>query len=303
MPTPHPNSASPARDSKRLAVCGALLAAIAALTGCPPPSEISENERGYNDGFAEDDRYFEGYDDSWLTEGAAPILYSGGEIPFIDDATYMAGFWDGAFDAYNDGYFVSYRSAFIIGFSEGYDNGYQSDYPAFFATDVHDEFLHGGFSDGYNDGFSEGRVFGAFDYSSDPPFPPDWENAFFDWEDIEDGFIDAYLEDIGIGTGEFGPVILYFWGDDPNTFKSAGRSAMRAKGSTAMLRSASKQDASIQRPLGETREAELSITPTTSLRNELPLTVQTTWLERIQTANTLKKTGNVSRRAVTPNAE
>jgi hypothetical protein len=277
------------------------LVAIAALTGCPPPSGgLSDFDRGYNDGFVEDDRYFEGYDDSWLTEGAGPILYSGGDIPFSDDTTYMAGFWDGEFDAYNDGYFVSYRSAFIIGFSEGYDNGYQADYPAFFATDMHDEFLHGGFSDGYNDGFSEGRVFGAYDYSSDPPFPSNWEDAFFDWEDIEDGFVDAYLEDIGIGTGEFGPVILYSWSEDPNTFKSAKRSAMRskmrAKGSAAMLRSTSKQGDSIQRPLGETREAELSITPTTSLRNDLPLNLATTWLERVQAANTLKNTGYVSPR-------
>jgi hypothetical protein len=71
---------------------------------------------------------------------------------------------------------------------------------------------------------------------------------------------------------------------------------MRAKGRAAMLLSTSKQADSIQRPLGETREAELSITPTTSLRNDLPLNLATTWLERVQAANILKNTGYVSPR-------
>ena len=55
--TPSPNCVSPTRLPGRLAIFGTVLAAAAALTGCPQP--LSEFDRGYDDGFAEDDRYFE----------------------------------------------------------------------------------------------------------------------------------------------------------------------------------------------------------------------------------------------------
>ncbi len=290
------NCASTVRWPGRSATVGMVLkVAAAVLAGCPPPTGgLSEFDRGYDDGFAEDERYFEGYDDSWLTEGMGPIRYSGADIPFIDDETYLAGFWDGVYIAYNDGYFVAYRNAFIIGFSEGYDNAYWDDFLTFLANDFHTEYLHGGFSDAYNDGFSEGRVYGAFDFEAGLPF--DWEDAFLDWEDLEDGVVDLYFEEIDIGTGEFGDVLLYEYNTDPNTFKSGECARTCSKSGFATLRSVPKQALGFERPLGEARENELSVTPTTSERNERPLRLDTTWLERIQAGSALEKSDYVSPR-------
>jgi len=187
----------------RYILAALLLAILATLAGCDGSDyshdEFSDYDDGYDDGFALDEEYYLGYDDSWFTIGFTPIYYQGGDIPFIPDFSYDAGYYDGIFDAYNDGYFVAYNYAFIIGFSEGYDNAYWPDYLTFLANDTHTDYLNGGFSDGYNDGFSEGRVFGGFDYEVFLPF--DWLDAFLDWE----SGTDLYFEEIDVGTGEFGP--------------------------------------------------------------------------------------------------
>ena len=261
--------------------------------GSDGPKESQQRyNRGYADGFAEDSEYYNGYDHSFNTVGVGPILYDGDLIPYSDRLTYQAGYWDGLFDAYNDGYFVSYRYAFIIGFSEGYDNAYWADYLDFLASDLHTEYRHGGFSDGYNDGFSEGRIFGAFDYEIALPF--DWVDAFLDWE----SGTDLYFEEVDKGTGEFGPVILYEWAQNPHEVADGPRTAMpdaqairmrltqstveSARAAGVAPRNTSTIDAA--RALTSEQADALSIAPTTTTRTTRELTIPETWLQRIDAA-------------------
>lgn len=260
-------------------------------------SHSSSFEKGFDDGFAQDEEYFLGYDESWLTRDDSPILYSGNEIPFIDNFSYDAGFNDGVWTAYHDGYFVAYRTAFIVGFSEGYDNAFWPDYLDFLATDFHDEWGDGGFDDGYNDGFSEGRIFGAFDFEVGLPF--DWLDAFLDWQDGTD----LFFAEVDLGTGEFGPVILYEWGTDPTLTKSAQNIRIRGshKGMTMRNNSTSKSSAtkSIEdapRPRTAEQVEDLSITPTNSLRSDRTLRLDFSWLERARSAFRAGKAAPHSRR-------
>lgn len=292
-----------AQLAKRLALGLIALALATALIGCAPHHDVvviadasAEYAIGYEDGFASDSDYIDGYDDSWFTVGSGPILYNASSIPFLDDVSYSAGFWDGVFDAYNDGYFVAYRYAFVIGFSEGYDNGFWSDYLDFLDADVHLEFDHGGFSDGYHDGFSEGRVFGAFDYEAGLPF--DWLDALLDWE----SGTDLVFTEIGVGTGAYGPVVFYTWGTDP---LAAGSLAPARASSTERATSSTTPDArshltgsafalSIARPLTPEQELQLSVIPPVSLRDPRPLLLVSTWLERIDLYNSTGASGSAA---------
>jgi hypothetical protein len=237
--------------------------------------------RGFDIGFLDDSEYFLGYDDSFFTVGNSPILYSGDLIPFSDELTYQAGVWDGQFEAYNDGYFVAYRFAFIIGFSEGYDNAFASDFLDFLANDFHTEYQHGGFSDGYNDGFSEGRIFGAFDYEAFLAF--DWLDAYLDWE----SGTDLYFMEVDLGTGELGPVELYEYAFNPHTIGTSLREESRdiSFGPTMRYNEfSSRVDAMTEdatREFSIEQEDELSITPTTTSRTNRDLTINSTWLDRI----------------------
>ncbi len=273
---------------KRFAQGGKLLGiAVVALlaVGCPEDWDWSvsdsEYDLGFDVGFAEDDWYWDGYDDSYDTVDFGPIYYQGSTIPYIDADTYDAGYWDGVWWAYNDGYFVCYRYAFIIGFSEGYDNAFWPDYLEFLDTDEHTEYLDGGWSDGYADGFSEGRVFGANDYEMGLSF--DWEDALYDYE----SGTDLYFEEVDVGTGEYGPVYLYEYGTDPADLKAAPRPRRPLDRRLPAIRQplGAKQDddlGSMYRPLLAQAETELSVTPAQSARNTRELRLTTSWLERVQ---------------------
>ena len=81
-----------------------ILAAMIPLVGCPSvPIDSLEYDLGFDAGFMEDDWYWDGYDDSYKTLDYAPIYYQGSGIPYIDDFSYDAGYWDGVWYAYNDG--------------------------------------------------------------------------------------------------------------------------------------------------------------------------------------------------------
>lgn len=188
-----------------------LAATVLVFTGCPEDLDL-EYERGFIEGFMEDDEYWLGYSDSYHTVPDGPILYSGSEIPYIESPPYDNGYWDGVWYAYNDGYFVCYDYGFTIGFSEGYDLAFRSDWYGFLVDDAHPEYLDGSFADGYNDGFTEGSIFGASDYLEGLPF--DWLDALWDYRDGTD----LYIEELGRGTGEYGPVYLYIYGEDPNDY-------------------------------------------------------------------------------------
>lgn len=275
------------KTTQRLAGLVILTAAGLTLSGCPYGPGLdgtAEYDLGFAEGFAQDNEYWLGFDDSYYTvDGLWPPLYSGSEIPNLADGTYDAGYWDGVWYAYNDGYFVAYDYAFTIGFSEGYDLAFYPDWPDFLLNDVHVEWLDGGFTDGYNDGFSEGRILGAVDYDSGFPF--DWLDAM-NW--YREGN-DAYIELIGLGTGLDGPVFLYEYGTDPLDL-------IQAKKSTAPVRTG-RQPLSIRKPgAGAKAEAPalsyraldsdaknlLRQRPLTSTRSERALTLNTTWLERVQ---------------------
>ncbi len=249
------------------------------LSGCP----IIDNEeysRGFNAGFARDDYYWAGFFDSLDTVDGGPIYYRGDQIPQVESPAYDAGFYDGLWFAYNDGYFVEYDYAFTIGFSEGYDCAYQSDWQTFLANDKHIEWLDGGFSDGYNDGFSEGRIFGAYDYYNGLPF--DWLDAMLDYRSGTD------LVMGGISTGNNGPVILYEWGTDPKTLvkskkdiSGVGRSIRFNIYNNSSNAKFSPPDISY-RTLTPEAQKEYQVKPATSPRYSVkPLTLTTTWLERI----------------------
>jgi len=174
----------------------------------------SDYDRGFNDGFAKDDWYYEGYQDSQDTLGYGPILYEGDEIPSPTSPEYDRGYWDGVWTAYNDGYFDAYDDAFEEGFMNGYEAAYMADYATFLINDVHVEYGTGGYDDGYNDGFSEGRVFGASDWID--YIGPDWADAL---EDYRAG-LDLCV--VSVCTGEDGPVELYEYGTNP-ALKSGAR--------------------------------------------------------------------------------
>ncbi|MBI4558468.1 MAG: hypothetical protein HY706_12875 [Candidatus Hydrogenedentes bacterium] len=256
-------------------------ALLLGVSGCPYPINTSDYDLGFDEGFLQDDWYWEGYFDGYDTIDFTPIYYEGDAIPFIDDDSYDAGYWDGVWYAYNDGYFVDYRYAFILGFSEGYDNAYWPDYLDFLANDEHVEFLNGGWADGYNDGFSEGRVFGANDFEQDLPF--DWLDALLDYE----SGTDLYFEEVDVGTGEFGPVFLYEYGTDPHTLKSATVRKPRTDRETPSIRQTDEskartdKDSDYFRPLTDEARQTLEFQPETSQRTNRTLRLDTSWLERI----------------------
>jgi hypothetical protein len=265
-----------------------LLAALVVLAGCPAPSSY---DAGLRDGFFEDDWYWQGYDDSVDSIDYDTIYYQGSEIPFVESPPYEAGYWDGVWYAYNDGYFTSYRYAFIIGFSEGYDNAYWPDYLTFLARDQHIEILNGGWVDGYHDGFSEGRVFGAYDFESGLPF--DWLDAFLDYEDG----VDLYFEEVDVGTGEFGPVILYEYGTDPLDLSLKARMERSAHPNgavPAIRRDAAKfdpADEDLFRPMLPDVRASYQISPDESGRSDKELRLESTWLQRIEAYDAATKDG------------
>lgn len=262
-----------------------LVVALVGMAGCPGAT-TTEFDRGFAEGFAKDDEYYSGYDDSWFTVGATPILYSGDEIPFEEALTFMAGFYDGLFAAYNDGYFVAYHDAFIIGFSEGYDSAFWPDYLLFLANDVHLEFLTGGFSDGYEDGFTEGRIFGAADFEGGLPF--DWLDGFVAWENGTD----LFFEEAGVGTGDLGPAILYEWGTDPHLLKKVPhKRRIELKRGMRQQNSGAKAVLDFARPLTLAQEQVLSVSPPSTDRGGTDLRLTTTWLERILQADNAKQGG------------
>jgi len=263
---------------------------IAALAGCPTvpsvpgvPDTSPQFEAGFDEGFAQDDWYWQGFFDSFDTKDFEPLFYQGDQIPFIDDLSFDAGFYDGTWYAYNDGYFTDYRYAFIVGFSEGYDAAFYPDYLDFLAGDFHVENLNGGWGDGYNDGFSEGRIFGAADFEAGFPF--DWLDAL---RDFEQG-TDLFFEELDLGTGEFGPVILYEYGVNPFTLKSGevksnnprkprpgGVPAIRGDGVKGV------DDTDIFRPIVDEAAQELNVLPTNIDRNPSEVRFETTRLDRIE---------------------
>lgn len=231
------------------------------LSGCPTQG-VSDYERGFHIGFMNDDKYWEGFDDSFDTVPDGPIWYAGSTFPYYNDDSYDAGLWDGIWYAYNDGYFVCYDYAFIVGFSEGYDAAYNSNWINFLLNDSHPEYLDGSFEDGYNDGFSEGSVFGAYDYRERLPF--DWEDALWDYRD----WVDIELVEVGFGTGNYGNVYLYEWGTDPNDFYKANKSTDN-KVDTPDKRPGSTEGRSIRRPRNtENSQSEKAFTKSKEM--ELP---------------------------------
>jgi hypothetical protein len=222
------------------------------------------------DGFADDTEYWKGFDDSMDTVDGGLIYYSGGDIPFVEWPAADAGYYQGLWYAYNDGYFVAYDYAFTIGFSEGYDLAFNEGWYDFLLTDMHVEYLDGGFSDGYNDGFSEGRILGASDYRDGLPF--DWLDALFYYGEPND----IYLEELDLGTGEWGPVYLYEYLTDPATLVKSTRANHRELRRIAAAKSA------MSRGFSAETQAELDVRPTTSPRAAGTLRLETTWLERIE---------------------
>jgi len=249
--------------------------------GCPSGTPTGDAyDQGFDDGFALDDWYWDGYFDGYETLGFSPIYYDASGIPFLESPPYDAGYWDGVWYAYNDGYFVDYHYAFILGFSEGYDNAFWPDYLDFLYYDVHTEYENGGWSDGYNDGFSEGRVFGAYDYEVGLPF--DWLDALLDYE----SGTDLYFDEVGVGTGVYGPVYLYEYGTDPNTFKKAaalerGTKAPLTIRANPQLKGVDIDSRSLYRSLDPQAQQDLQVTPTQSLRDSIGLRLDTSWLQRV----------------------
>ncbi|MFP4501417.1 MAG: hypothetical protein ACLFTT_10500 [Candidatus Hydrogenedentota bacterium] len=290
---------------RTLATAAATLLAAVALTGCPyflPGIPVNpEYDAGFAVGFAEDGWYWDGYYDGFDTESDDPIYYDTSDIPYIDEDTYDAGYWDGVWYAYNDGYFVDYDYAFTIGFSEGYDVAFASDWPLFLAEDRHIEYANGGWGDGYEDGFSEGRILGAYDYAEELPF--DWFDAMRWYRESPENNV-SVVDDDGyeIGTGPYGPVELYEYGVDPLDAKSARVTrktpdrpapAVRGAASTAKVEV---PDISF-RPLSSEAAADLDVQPDSALRSDRPLTLESTWLERVEAYRSYV---NGAKRAVAP---
>ena len=260
------------RFGKKYALCVAAVSLIFLAAGCP--STDAEYDLGYAAGFAQDDEYWQGFDDSYDTLTGSPILYQGSDIPIGTESDYDEGYWDGVWYAYNDGYFVSYDYAFTVGFSEGYDAAFHADYLEFLEADDHIEYDNGGWGDGYNDGFSEGRIFGANDYE---------QGLTFNWLDAMDDYrsgTDLYFEEIDLGTGVYGPVYLYEYGTDP-----AAKNADATNPSAKALRNAynsGKAHTIEARTLTQAVQTALTKTPTTTSRMNRALSLTTTWLQRIQ---------------------
>jgi len=217
-----------------------------------------------------DDYYWDGFWDSMETVDAGPILYTGGDIPAPQSPDYDAGYWDGVWYAYNDGYFVAYDYAFTIGFSEGYDVFFSADGLDRLAQDAHTEYYDGGFSDGYNDGFSEGRILGVTDYLQGLPY--DWVDSLLYYREPND----VYIEELDLGTGEYGPVFLYVYGTDPHGFLKSGKAdkPLRPRPASALIGSG--------RALSSEAQDALDVTPEASPRSARPLTLATSWLDRIE---------------------
>jgi len=265
---------------KTIALMGVIIVGAA---GCP---EGDSYDLGFDIGFARDDYYWMGYDDSYDTLEYDPVYYQGGDIPNVTTPEYDRGYYDGLWYAYNDGYFVCYDYAFTIGFSEGYDAAFYPDYLEFLATDEHIENDNGGWGDGYNDGFSEGRVFGAWDYANDWDF--DWFNAMADYRSGTD------LEIGGVSTGADGPVILYEYGWDPLSGTKAATVRAARMTRTPSIRSLSLEAGAkaddlppiSYRSFPQAEQDALNVRPTTTARGSRTLTLTTTWLERINAYRT-----------------
>lgn len=261
---------------------GLLVSLIVFAAGCPLLVD-PEYELGFAAGFLEDDWYWTGFDDSYDTVGASPLYYQGSDITYVETPPYDAGYWDGVWYAYNDGYFVAYDYAFTIGFSEGYDVAFYPDYLAFLGSDEHVEYANGGWDDGYDDGFSEGRVFGANDYEMDLAF--DWLDALLDYRQGTD----LYFEEVNVGTGTYGPVDIYVYGTDPAARKASlrNRSVLRGTDPAIRVGLAQKVASGFQSPelsyrgLTSGVSTELDVTPSASPRTERPLTLTTSWLQRV----------------------
>jgi len=273
------------------------------ITGCPPTNSADEYDSGYAEGFFTDAKYWEGYADSYDTAPPdGPILYTGSEIPQLEELTYDAGYYDGLWYAYNDGYYVSYDYGFTIGFSEGYDIGFSEFWYDFLINDVHPEFQDGSFMDGYQDGFSEGSIFGASDYDAGLAF--DWEDAMWDYR----SGTDLYIEAVGFGTGAYGDVIPYEYGVDPNALNQKTKALRQVchrrgyrshkvvtekdtvnsrslveKSVQSLKQSGTAQNEITYRPLTETVRAQLDMRPQFSPRfGGRSLLLPDTWLERIE---------------------
>lgn len=257
------------RHMHLLSVPIVLLTAVL-LCGCPTTREY---DAGYDEGFALDDWYWDGFYDSYDTEDDAPVYYAGGTIPSVLWPEYDRGYYDGIWAAYNDGYFVCYDYAFTVGFSEGYDAAYYPDYLDFLAGDTHVEYDNGGWGDGYNDGFSEGRIFGANDYEQALTF--DWLDALLDYR----SGTDLYFEEIDLGTGVYGPVYLYEYGTDPlakqQSIRVPSAKALRDLGGKNALEG-------MTRPISSEVQTVLNCRPTTAGRGGYTLRLTTTWLDRIE---------------------
>lgn len=266
-----------------------LLAVMFLASGCPflPVDDILEDPEyavGFGVGFLCDDWYWAGFDDSYYTVDFGPIYYQGSEIPEYTEPAYDAGYWDGIWYAYNDGYFVEYDYAFTIGFSEGYDAACAIDYLSFLGGDEHTEYLDGGWSDGYDDGFSEGRVFGANDYETE--LPPDWLDALLDYRNGTD----LYFAEVDVGTGAWGPVILYEYGTDPAMLvmkaspraRNLGRGRSIRAGSDAGLKAEPFEPPELSyRPFDGDPPEQYRLAPTTSPRSSRTLSLTTTRIERV----------------------
>jgi hypothetical protein len=259
---------------------------------------LDEYDQGFSDGFLEDDWYWTGFYDSYDTIDLGPIYYQGSEITYVEEPLYDADYWEGVWYAYNDGYFVDYDYAFTIGFSEGYDAAYAIDYLAFLAADEHLECDDGGWTDGYNDGFSEGRVFGANDYEMGLPL--DWLDAQLDYR----SGTDLYFEEVGFGTGLYGPVYLYEYGTDPNVaVKAAGPSRPLGEGRTIRADAGAAKNAEdveippiSYRTLPDVKPERIAQSPDVTPRGNRPITLTATRGERITAYLNATQTGAKSLR-------
>lgn len=257
----------------------AVLLSAGLLSGCPVPPDgnpdpQAEYDAGFLVGFARDSEYWRGFDDSYDTVDGGPIYYAGSEIPYLDELSYEAGYWDGTWYAYNDGYFVAYDYAFTIGFSEGYAAAFQAGWRSFLRNDQHVEWLDGGWTDGYNDGFSEGRVFGAWDWENG--WPNDWLDAMLDYR----GGTDLTIG--GVSTGDAGPVYLYEYGTDPNDLVKQGKQdGVGGPGIRHFGNAKAEVPAISYRSLPSSVQQEFNVKPNYSPRSTAPLGLNTTWLERI----------------------
>ncbi|MBX3180080.1 MAG: hypothetical protein KF886_22240 [Candidatus Hydrogenedentes bacterium] len=281
-----------------LAATGLLPALL--LAGCPAgggpiiDDPKLEYNAGFVVGFAEDGEYWQGFDDSYDTRDGGEIYYTGDLIPQLDEVTFEAGYYDGVWYAYNDGYFVAYDYAFTIGFSEGYDVAFGPNWRAFLLADAHVEWLDGGFSDGYNDGFSEGRILGASDWLDGLPF--DWLDALL-WYQGTDEFgnlNDIYFEDLDLGTGVYGPVYLYEYGTNPFDLIKGLKTARQARPGRTDLpairaKAGAKQEGGLPelsyRPLTQDVQSNLKVRPDISPRSDKALTLESSWLDRVNAYN------------------